>query len=91
MIEEFITTDKIPYRSKEDDPFYDPPEPLLIGKAYIKLLYVASMLDIIDYKLNVVSHGKTAGEIVVSMYPSDEFGKENLCEILDDEELIEDP
>mmetsp|Transcript_47391 Transcript_47391/g.122601 ORF Transcript_47391/g.122601 Transcript_47391/m.122601 type:complete len:1100 (-) Transcript_47391:1232-4531(-) len=61
---------------KEEDPFWDPPEPHLIGNAHVYLKFLYHVLElqynpvIIDYR------GKQEGELRVEIYPVDDNGEE---------------
>lgn len=45
LINKFFETNDIPQLDNSEDPFWDPPEPELIGYTYYKLLPLAYLMD----------------------------------------------
>jgi kinesin family protein 13 len=45
LLDDYFGTNELPELSKEEDPFWDPPEPQLVGQGFLKLLSIAYLLD----------------------------------------------
>jgi hypothetical protein len=76
LINEFFESNKLPKLAKEEDPFWDPPEPILIGTAYLKLESLGVMFDN-KLEASIVGNerGGQCGRIAVSYVPTDETGE----------------
>ena len=71
----------------EEDPFYEKPEPILLGQAFYMLEGLAYLMDN-PHKIPIVgTNSKIYGQIEVNTVPCDEDGNEELNEDL----LTEDP
>lgn len=79
------------FSNKENDPFWDPPEPVLIGKSYLQLKNLQYTLDcegtppIFTTATNIP--GGVAGQLTCSYWPCDIGGDGEP----DDELLVEEP
>lgn len=73
----FYETNKIPKMWCSDDPFYDMPEPQLIGMGYYKLEPLAYLMDN-PYELQIVTPKDDTmvnnGKLEVNIIPTDESG-----------------
>ena len=45
LLEEYFDTNKLPELSKEEDPFWDPPNPILIGQSFLQLEPLGLMFE----------------------------------------------
>lgn len=59
MLDEYFGSNEIPVITEEKDPFWDPPEPQLIGQGFFKLLSIAYLLDGPTELVMVDDKGKT--------------------------------
>lgn len=84
LLDQYYITDEIVKPSKEEDPFWDPPEPQLIGEGYLKLMSLAYLLDNPNQLIIVGDEGKIA-TLEVNIMPVDENG-----EFLDEDHPIFD-
>lgn len=84
MSETYFETGVIPDLSEKDDPFWDPPEHVLIGRAFLTTKALSYMFDNLT-TLSIIGEDDHCGEITVNMIPTDEEGERNLCEEMDDE------
>jgi len=41
----YFETGQRPKLTQQEDPFWDPPEPMLVGKAYYALSHLANLFD----------------------------------------------
>ncbi|KAL4444820.1 hypothetical protein ABPG74_016028 [Tetrahymena malaccensis] len=93
QLEKYFETNQIPSLDNSEDPFYDPPEPHLIGNGYFKLLYLAYFMDS-QIELSLVGENGQCGSLQVGVIPCDETGEKNLAKEMEEEEgsdVIEDP
>jgi len=68
----YFENQQIPKLTKEEDPFWDPPEPMLIGKAYYALSHLANLFDNeFDAKIIDASWMQAAGRLIVNLVPTD--------------------
>jgi len=79
------------FSNKENDPFWDPPEPILLGKTYIQLKNLGYTLDL-DETASIFTtatnvSGGVAGQLKLSYNPCDIGGDGEP----DDDLLVEDP
>lgn len=79
MSEQYFENGIIPKLENNDDPFWDPPEPVLIGRAFLTTKALAYMFDN-PTTLSVIGEDDQCGELDVNMVPTDETGTKNLCE-----------
>jgi kinesin family protein 13 len=84
LLDQFYITEEIVKPSKEEDPFWDPPEPQLIGEGYLKLMSLAYLLDNPNQLIIVGDEGKIA-TLEVNIEPVDESG-----DLLDEDHPIFD-
>jgi len=66
MLDDYFETSVFPHLSNEEDPFWDPPEPQLIGQGFLKLLSIAYLLDNPTKLIMVGDNGQT-GVLSVSL------------------------
>lgn len=59
MLDDYFETSAFPHLSNEEDPFWDPPEPQLIGQGFLKLLSIAYLLDNPTKLIMVGDNGQT--------------------------------
>jgi len=45
ILEEFFDDQKLPILEKEEDPFWDPPNPILIGQSFLQLESLSLMFE----------------------------------------------
>ena len=88
LIEKYYENGLIPELSQNDDPFWDPPEPLLIGKSFLTPKGMVYMLDN-PADLAIIGENHQCGELKVDLIPTDEAGQKNLSEEVDEEEDCE--
>ncbi|SPQ97763.1 Kinesin motor domain-containing protein [Plasmodiophora brassicae] len=63
-------------RNNADDPFYDPPEPFEIGKAYVYLKALSHLVEI-ENEFTIVNYkGDTDGELRVEILPQGPNGED---------------
>lgn len=89
LLDEFFESNQIPQKSKDEDPFWDPTEPQLIGQSYLQLKNLAYVLDN-SADIAVLSTDGTdgnRGKLTVSYIPCDETGEDEP----DDSLLVEEP
>lgn len=84
MIEKYYETGIIPELPQNEDPFWDPPEPLLIGKSFLTPKGLVYMLDN-PADLAIIGENHQCGELKVDLIPTDETGEKNLSEEIDEE------
>ena len=86
-----METGKKTLASKEDDPFWDPIEPICLGTAYLKLLALGYLVDN-QADLNIIGINGVIGHLVVGLIPTDITGTKNLAESFNEkEEFVESP
>lgn len=76
LIEEYFNTEKIPVVSKEEDPFWDPPEPQLIGQSFMSLKNLGYLIENeMDAKI-LSSEGSSGvrGQLAVKYFPTNDEG-----------------
>jgi len=64
---------------KEDDPFWDPPEPRLIGQGFCMLLSLAHLLDN-PTEISLIGEHNKCGLLRTNIVPTDEEGVNNISE-----------
>jgi len=90
VVNNYYETGDLPdFDDKDYDPFWDPPEPLLIGISYMSL---HNMLFSIENELNALifsseGHDGARGEIRIMYYPCDSTGEGDCSEDL----LVDEP
>ncbi len=92
LIEEYFETEKIPEVTKEQDPFWDPPEPQLIGQSFLALKNLGFLVENeLDAKF-LSSEGSSGirGALTVRYVPTDETGEGEPDEDLLPEEKAEE-
>jgi len=91
LLDRYFETNEIPVLTENEDPFWDPPEPLLIGYGFLKLLGLAYLMDTPNDLILVGDNG-ACGTLKVNLIPTDESGTKNLGKEMDEEgEIIDDP
>ena len=86
MSETYFETGAIPELSEKEDPFWDPPEHVLIGRAFLTTKALSYLFDN-ETTLSIIGEEDHCGEITVNMIPTDESGERNLCEEMDEQEV----
>lgn len=90
-MDQYFDNLKIPKLSKEEDPFWDPPEPILVGKAYYALSHLANLFDNpFDAKIIDATRMQAAGKLMVNLVPTDAEGKASESPLADKIESPED-
>lgn len=91
LMHSFMQNNMIPSLSPAEDPFWDPPEPELIGQTYIQLLNIPYIIEN-PCILEVIAENKQGGQLIVNTVPTDQAGLINLAEVYDQQDqLIEEP
>ncbi|EAR96121.2 kinesin motor catalytic domain protein (macronuclear) [Tetrahymena thermophila SB210] len=90
LLDRYFETNQIPDLQQNEDPFWDPPEPFLIGQGFLKLLGLAYGLDS-QTQITLVGDNGQCGYLNVGFIPCNETG-----DVLYDDEnnegmAIEDP
>jgi len=77
LIEEYFETEVIPQVSKDQDPFWDPPEPQLIGQSFMALKNLGYLVENeIEAKI-LSSEGSSGirGQLALKYFPTDDTGE----------------
>ncbi len=91
ILERYFETNELPKLTKEEDPFWDPPEPHLIGQSFLKLMSLAYVLDY-SCELALVGEKGACGCLNVKVIPTDEKGEKNLSNEMEEKgEYVDDP
>jgi hypothetical protein len=91
LLNNFFENGELPdFNNKDNDPFWDPPEPLLIGTSYLSLKSLGFMLNNeLEAKIFSSDGSKgTRGILSCSFTPCDKDGDPDN---LDDELLVDEP
>lgn len=90
LLDQFYLTGNLPELDQEQDPFWDPLEPVVLGEGFIKLMSLAYLVDNPNELILVGDNGQVA-KISVNLVPVDEEGNiyDEDHEIFDD--FIDDP
>ncbi|XP_060063153.1 kinesin-like protein KIF28 [Ylistrum balloti] len=86
LYQRFLDGDDLSKVSKEEDPFWEPPEEVLIGTANAFLQSLSFALDFDDQLIITDYKGQEEGTLDVRVAPCDAKGKP-----ADDESFVEDP
>ncbi|XP_069112007.1 kinesin-like protein KIF28 isoform X3 [Argopecten irradians] len=86
LYQRFLDGDDLSKLSKEDDPFWEPPEEVLIGTANVFLQSLSYALDFDDQLMITDYKGQEEGTLTVTVAPCDDKGRP-----LDEEFFVEDP
>ena len=86
MLEKFYESGSLPSTNNINDPFWDPPEPHLIGQGFLSLQPLAYLIDN-PAELSLVGDTGECGSILVNLVPLDENGEP----LGDKADFIEDP
>lgn len=73
MLQKFFETNEYPKVNDQDDPFWDPPEPHLVGISYLKLFSLSMYLDL-PSEITIVGDSGLCGSLRVNLIPTDETG-----------------
>ena len=94
ILEEFFDSGELPTTDKNEDPFWDPPNPVLIGQSFLQLeplgLQFENNLNAVI--LSIDGKGGKSGELSIGYKPANEDGdttEENLPEHLMVDEVME--
>ena len=77
LIEEYFESEVIPNVSQDQDPFWDPPEPQLIGQSFMALKNLGYLVENeIEAKI-LSSEGNSGvrGQLAVKYFPTDDTGE----------------
>lgn len=78
LSEQYFETGQIPTLDQNNDPFWDPQEPTLIGRGFLTTKALAYMFDN-PATLPIIGQDEHCGQLNVNLIPSDETGQRNLC------------
>jgi hypothetical protein len=78
MLDAYFEGGVVPKLDNNNDPFWDPPEPVLIGRAFVTAKSLVYMFDVVE-QLAIIGEDE-CGEVNVSMIPTDATGFKNLSE-----------
>lgn len=59
MLDDYFESNEYPEITREEDPFWDPPEPQVVGQGFLKLLSIAYLLDNPTQLILVGDNGQT--------------------------------
>lgn len=79
MSEQYFETGVIPIMDQNNDPFWDPQVPTLIGRGFLTTKALAYMFDN-PATLPIIGEDEHCGQLTVNLIPTDETGERNLCE-----------
>lgn len=85
LLDSYYLTGQLPQLSLDEDPFYDPREPVVLGEGFVKLMSLAYLVDNPNDLILVGDNGQVA-EINLNLIPVDEEGEE----LDEDHEIFED-
>ena len=89
VMNDYFDTGKLPKLDKEEDPFWDPEEAHLIGRAYLYLKALGNMFEnISDCKILNTNSQSFCGNLHVGVQPTDETGEADDCP---EELMVDDP
>lgn len=75
LVNEYFDTNQLPEVNQEEDPFFDPPEAILIGRAYWHLKSLGYLMENpMDLKILGNERGDVCGTISVDVVPTDKTG-----------------
>ena len=75
-MEDYFENQEIPQLSQEEDPFWDPPEPMLVGRAYYRLAHLANLFDNpYDTKIIDANRMEQSGTLHLNLVPTDFDGE----------------
>jgi hypothetical protein len=86
ILNRYYETNQLPEKNNNSDPFWDPPEPLLIGQAFLCLEGLPYYIDNVT-ELTLVGDEGDCGKLKVGIIPTDESGQA----LGENAELIDDP
>ena len=89
LVNEYFDTGDLPKLTRDEDPYWDPPEPLLIGQSFMSLKNLGYLIENeIESKI-LSSEGSSGvrGVLSVKYFPSDDTGRQEP----DEEDLPEEP
>ena len=84
MLEKYYETGIIPELPQNEDPFWDPQEPVAIANAYTPLKGLTYLIDNPD-TIAIIGENIHCGELKINILPSDDTGTRNLSEEMDEE------
>lgn len=91
ILEEFFDSGELPNTDKNEDPFWDPPNPLLIGQSFLQLeplgLRFENTLDAVI--LSIDGQGGKSGQLTIGYKPCNEEGDVDEDK-LSDEFMVDD-
>ena len=89
LVNEFFDSGNLPKLSHEDDPFWDPPEPQLIGQSFMALKSLSYLIEneMVAKILSSEGNSGVRGKLSVKYFPTDDHG----TGVPDDDMLPEEP
>ena len=60
ILEQYFDTGVIPVLEKNEDPFWDPPNPILIGQAFLQLNHLSYFMENV-IEAQILSVGESSG------------------------------
>jgi hypothetical protein len=74
MLEKYFETETLEKIEKEHDPFWDPEEPIDLGRAFISLKPVSLLFDV-SRQLKIFYETEVIGTVQLKLEPCDHFGQ----------------
>lgn len=77
LVNEYFETEQLPQLTNDEDPFWDPPEPMLIGQSFMSLKNLAYLIENEMESKILSSEGNSGvrGILSVKYFPTDETGE----------------
>lgn len=89
LVNEYFDTGNLPNLTHESDPFWDPPEPVMIGQSFVSLKNLGYLIEN-EMDIKILSAEGTSGvrgQLSVKYLPTDDTGYGEIPE----DDLIEEP
>lgn len=91
VIEDYYAKNEFPIVSDDQDPFWDPQAPQLVGKAHLSLIHAACGLEY-SQKIIIYSEEKEVGSLEVETLPCGQDGLPiDLETLINEDRLVDDP
>ena len=76
LVNEYFETGELPEQEKEHDPFWDPPEPQLIGQSFMSLKNLGYLIENEMNAKILSSEGNSGvrGHLDIKYFPTDDTG-----------------
>lgn len=90
--DEYFETKILPPKNNDDDPFWDPPEPQLLGQGFLLLESLAYLIDN-PTEIQLIGDKGTIGKLSVNLVPLHQNGEPigEECDLEEPEDLIGNP